>query len=75
LTYSDEDFEKEFPLKSRKCEQCKKPFLVRFESKFCSDKCFKKYIRDFRKKIGTWIKNEKRVQSTHRPDKNWKNPT
>jgi hypothetical protein len=68
--YTDEQFNKEFPEILKNCEQCKKSFYTRFNAKFCCDRCFKKSIHDLRKKLGTWVKNEKRVKSTHRPDKN-----
>lgn len=69
--YTDKQLEKEFPLRKKICayDKCKKPFLTRYDAKYHSDKCFVKDIRSLRKSLGTWVKNEKRVKSTHRPDK------
>ena len=72
--YTDEQFDKEFPERLVTCEQCKKKFPTRFNAKYCSDHCFKLSIKALRKKLGTWVKHEKRVKSTHRPDKNWRKP-
>lgn len=72
--YTDEQLNNEYPEKLKKCQGCNKKFITRFDAKYCSDRCFKKAIQHLRKKLGTWVKNEKRVKSTHRPDKNWRNP-
>ena len=72
----DIQFDFEYPERLIQCRQCKKKFITRFDAKYCSDKCFNTMIREHRKKIGTWVKANKRVytKSTHRPDKNWRNP-
>src|SRR6476661_6395503 len=68
--YTDEQFDIDYPDRLIQCRQCKKKFTTRFDAKYCSDKCFNTMIREHRKKIGTWVKANKRVytKSTHRPD-------
>lgn len=74
--YSDEQLEIDYPEFLRPCQYCRKKFATRFDARYCSDKCFHAMVREQRKKLGTYVKSKDReyTKSTHRPDKNWKNP-
>ena len=59
--YTDEQFLKDFPEKTRICPVCKKPFKTQFDAKCCSDKCWKK---DYNQKYfkANYVKSGRRFE-------------